>query len=192
MTQSAPLYEGVLARRSASGKHLVAPAPGADVMEKILFAASRAPDHGRLVPFRFVRIAPTQRGRLADILADGATQTDPGLAAPEIERVREKAQEGPLAVMMIARIDTAHPKIPVSDQWLAAGCALENILLATGDLGFAAAVKSGKHFDAPAVRAAFALAPIEQAVALIVLGTATEFPPPKPKPAVSEIVSDWP
>lgn len=191
MSQTNSLYDGIIARRSASAKHLVAPAPDAATLEQILFAASRAPDHGRLVPFRFVRIAPDQRTRLADLLVSAARQLDADLPGPEAERVREKALEGPLSIAMIARIDGAHPKISVPDQWLSAGCALENILLATGALGFAAAVKSGRHFNAPVVREAFALGDSEQVVGLIVLGTASEFPPAKPKPDVAAIVSDW-
>jgi len=183
------LYDGVIARRSASARHLGAPAPDAATLERIVFAASRAPDHGRLVPFRFVRVAEHQRGRLAEALVLAARQTDPALAESEIARLRDKAAEGLAPLVLIARIDAAHPKIPASDQWLAVGCALENLLLASQSLGFAAAVKSGRHFSA--LGTAFGLGAGEQVVAYVVFGTPSEMPPAKPKPAVADILSDW-
>lgn len=193
MTTSAnrPLFEGILARSSASARHLEQPVPDEGALEQILFAASRAPDHGRLVPFRFVRIADDQRPRLGAVLAQAAQQTDPAIAEAELARIRDKALEGPCAIALVARIDDRHPKIPASDQWLSVGCALENLLLAAAALGFAAAVKSGRHFVAPAVREAFRLEPSEQLVAYVLIGTPTEAAPAKPKPAVSDIVSHW-
>lgn len=191
MTKSNSLYDGLLSRRSASAKHLVLPVPNSSELEKILFAASRAPDHGRLVPFRFVSIPQEERSALADLLMTAAQYHDPNLPPAELARVREKALEGPMAIAMVARIDPSHPKISVSDQWLSAGCALENVLLAVGALGFSAAIKSGKHYNAPLMRSAFSLSEVEHVVGLIILGTASEFPPLKPKPDVEKIFSIW-
>ncbi|HRK23661.1 MAG TPA: nitroreductase [Beijerinckiaceae bacterium] len=184
-------YDALIQRRSASAKHLVAPGPETSVLHRILFAASRAPDHGRLHPFRFVIIRPESRVRFADVLAEAARQDRPDLPETEIGRAREKAHQGPCLIGLIARIDTAHPKIPASDQWLTVGCALENLLLATAAEGFAAAVRSGRSLEAPAIREAFALGPNEHFTCFIALGTPSEWPPAKPKPDVAELTSQW-
>jgi len=185
------VYDALLTRRSASARHLTAPGPDRQALDSILFAASRAPDHGRLVPFRFIVIDDASRTRFADVLAAAALADVPGLVAPEVERAREKAYQGPCLVALIGRIDPAHPKIPASDQWLTVGCALENLLLAAQAAGFAAAVRSGRALEAQPVREAFALGPNEHFTCFVALGTAAEWPPAKPKPALDQIVSTW-
>lgn len=191
MNNPGRLYEALLARRSASARHLVAPGPSPDQLESAVFAASRAPDHGRLVPFRFIAIGENQRERFADVLADAANEGQPGLGAPEIERAREKAFQGPCLLALVARINPDHPKIPASDQWLTVGCALENLLLAIQSQGFAAAVRSGRNLEARSVHKAFALGNSEQFVCYLAIGTASEWPPAKPKPALEAVLSVW-
>ena len=184
-------YDALIARRSASAKHLVAPGPDEATLAAILSAAVRAPDHGRLVPFRFIRIREESRPRFADVLAVAALEDNPGLAGPEVERAREKAFQAPCLVALIARIDPDHPKIPASDQWLSVGCALENMLLAASFHAIGAAVRSGRYLEMPAIHAAFALAANEHFTSFIALGTVSEWPPQKPKPAPEAITTLW-
>ncbi len=184
-------YDAIIRRRSAIARHLVAPGPDGPALERILFAASRAPDHGRLRPFRFIRIKDESRERFAAVLAAAAREQDPALPEPEIERAREKAFQGPCLVALIGRVDPAHPKIPASDQWLAVGCALENLLLASGAEGFAAAVRSGRAFESTAIRRAFDLKDNEHFTSFVAIGTVSEWPPEKPKPSVADLTSEW-
>lgn len=185
------LYQALFTRRSASAKHLVAPGPDEATIATLLAAAAHAPDHGRLAPFRFIRIREESRPRFAEVLAAAALQEKPDLPAAEVERAREKAFQAPCLIAFIARIDADHPKIPASDQWLSAGCALENLLLAATAKGVAAAVRSGKALEMPAVRSGFALAANEHFCCFLALGTASEWPPQKPKPDVASLTSHW-
>lgn len=186
-----PAYAALLARKSGNARALAQPAPDRATLDAIILAAARAPDHGRLVPFRFLEIAEAARGRLADLLEASSRALTPDLPAPEIERAREKASQGPLILAVIARIDAGHPKITASDQWLAVGCALENLLLATQSFGFAAAVRSGRFLETPPMREGFALGPQEHLVSLVAIGTPTDWPPEKPKPALERVFSTW-
>ena len=52
------------ARRSVPSKQLSAPGPDDSTLLRMLTAASRVPDHGKLVPFRFVRISGDARHAL--------------------------------------------------------------------------------------------------------------------------------
>ncbi|MCC4626988.1 nitroreductase, partial [Xanthomonas campestris pv. nigromaculans] len=45
------------ARRSVPSKQLGAPGPDEDTLLRMLTSAVRVPDHGKLVPFRFLRIS---------------------------------------------------------------------------------------------------------------------------------------
>lgn len=186
-----PLYAGLMTRRSANARALAAPGPDAMTMAAIVKAGAQAPDHGRLVPFRFLRIADAARHRLADLLEASSRELQPDLPAPEIERAREKAHQGPEILALIGRIEADHPKITASDQWLAVGCALENVLLAVQAAGFAAAVRSGKFLETKAMRDGFGLAPNEHFTCLIAMGTPTDWPPEKPKPELDRVFADW-
>ena len=188
MTQ---LTDAIVARRSASAKHLMAPGPDATTLDRILHVATRAPDHGRLVPYRFIQILDGSRERFADVLAASSREASPDIAEAEVDRAREKAFQGPCLIALIARIDPAHPKISASDQWLTVGCVLENMLLAIGDAGYAAAVRSGRYLDMQAVRSAFALGTDEHFTCFLAIGTASEWPPAKPKPTAESVTSRW-
>lgn len=190
-TRDNAVYGALLARRSGNARALAAPAPDGETLGAIILAASRAPDHGRLVPFRFLDIAKDARDRMADILAAASLELTPDLAAPEIERAREKAYQGPAIVAVIARIEVDHPKIPASDQWLSVGCALENLLLAVQAFGFAAAVRSGRFLETRAIREGFALGASEHLVSFVAIGTATDWPPQKPKPGLEAVFGRW-
>jgi hypothetical protein len=52
-------------RRSGKPRELVGPGPTPEEMERILAMAARAPDHGKLFPWRFVTVADDQRDALA-------------------------------------------------------------------------------------------------------------------------------
>lgn len=186
----AQFYEFLKSRKSASAKNLAQPGPDQTALEAILTAAAQAPDHGLLVPFRFVTIE--NRPAFADVLEAATREEATAASLTEIERSREKAFQGPALVAIIARIDAAHPKIQASDQWLTVGCALENMLLAVQALGFHAAVRSGRYLETQAVRAAFGLAAHETLVSYVAIGTPSEMPPPKPKPKLTDIWTVWP
>lgn len=188
---TSPVMEALLGRRSGNARALAAPGPDDKGIEAIVFAASRAPDHGRLVPFRFLQVAESARPRLADLLEAASLAIDPALPRVEIERAREKADQGPVILAIIARIEVEHPKIPASDQWLAVGAALENMLLATQSLGFAAAIRSGKFLETRPMREGFGLTANEHLVSLVAIGTPVEWPPEKPKPALDRVFGVW-
>lgn len=186
-----PVLGALMTRRSGNARALALPGPTQEMLEAILTATARAPDHGRMVPFRVIAIEDSARGRLADLLEASSRALNPDLPLLEIERAREKADQGPLILALVARIEPNHPKIPASDQWLAVGCALENLLLATQSFGLAAAIRSGKHLETAPMREGFRLGEHEHLVSFIAIGTPTDWPPEKPKPTLDRIFSRW-
>ena len=54
MHQTNPVLDFLLSRRSRPAAALTAPAPDAAALEVLLTAAARVPDHGALVPWRFL------------------------------------------------------------------------------------------------------------------------------------------
>jgi nitroreductase len=191
MPDSSPLLSALVGRRSANARFLTTPAPGAEALARMALALARAPDHGRLLPFRLIEIAQAARPRLADLVEAASLALTPDLAPSERERAREKATQAPMLLALVARIDTAHPKISASDQWLSVGAALENFLLAAQDEGFGVAIRSGRYLEQAPLHEGLGLAPQEQVVSLLALGTVGEWPPEKPKPALEKVFSRW-
>jgi nitroreductase len=188
---SVSILDAIRQRRSASAKFLIEPAPTAEALERMVLALSRAPDHGRLVPFRLIQIENAARAAFADIIEAAHVAAQPDLSPHERERSREKATQGPLLLALVARIDAEHIKIPTSDQWLTVGAALENFLFAAQAEGFGVAIRSGRYLEQAPLRQAFGLDPREEVVSLLAVGTVGEWPPEKPKPTLEQVFSRW-
>jgi nitroreductase len=185
-----PALKLLLGRYSLGLKHLDAPAPDAGQLALMVQAALRAPDHGGLVPFRFVIVTGPARETLADLFERVAIESGKPPEARALDR--ERALRAPLSVAVIARLDPGHPLAPVHEQWMAVGGAVANFLTAAHALGFAGKILSGAKVRAPAVIAAFC-APGETLVGWIGLGTARRAVSPRQgKPAPETLLSFWP
>ncbi len=63
----------------ASPLALTEPAPDSAALATMLRAAARAPDHGKLRPWRFIVVAGSARNALGDVLAEALRKREPGL-----------------------------------------------------------------------------------------------------------------
>src|SRR2546421_5717405 len=107
--------DALLKRRSA--RELTEPAPDEGALELILSSAVRAPDHGRLRPWRFVVVRGNARERLGELFAAHAQRAQPQLGAQALQRERLKALRAPLIVVVAAHCNPA-VKIPLIEQTL--------------------------------------------------------------------------
>jgi nitroreductase len=169
-----PVTEAITARRSASARLLGAPAPNSQQIAALVSAAAAAPDHGHLVPFRFLDIGPQARERLAAAFTGLVRARSAQPSETDLAKARNKATLGPVNLGVVARIDRAHAKIIVSDQWLTVGAALQNMVLAAEALGFAVAIRSGPDFSTREAAGALGLAADEDLVAIVAIGSAAE------------------
>ena len=150
---------------------LIEPAPPAEVIERLIKAACRAPDHAWLKPWRFLLIEGEARQKLGDIYAEAALLRDPETPEPALERLRKQPLRAPVMITVIAHIQ-AHPKVPKQEQVLSAGCAAHAILLAAHAEGFAGIWRTGENAYDPNVIEAMGLADNEEIVGFLYLGTA--------------------
>jgi nitroreductase len=188
---SGSVIAAIRRRKHTGALALTMPAPDAGQIERLIEAAAAAPDHGKLVPFRFILIGTERRQAFAGIAADALLEANP--AADEVQRRKttEKTLQAPALVAVIACLQPAHPKIVLSDQWLAVGCALQNLWLAAEDMGFACGVTSGPLLGAARMRAGLGLAPDEHCVSLVAIGTPRERLEPRAKPPVASLLSHF-
>jgi nitroreductase len=160
--------DALLSRRSA--RALSEPAPDAGALELIFSSATRAPDHGRLRPWRFVMVRGAARARFGELLAEHLRRTHAGLGAEALQRERDKAFRAPLIVVVAARCNPA-VKIPVIEQTLSAGAAAHAMMLAAFALGFNAMWKTGAPAYDETVKEALGFAAGDAIVGFLYLGS---------------------
>lgn len=173
-----------------SATRLTEPGPDQAALDSILGAALRAPDHGRLRPWRFVVIPEARREAFGDLLARTLRAREPGVSTEELARERGKALRAPLIVVAAARVRREH-KIPEIEQLLAAGAAAENVMLAAQALGFGAMWKTGAAAYDPAVKRELGLEAEDAIVGFLYLGTPVGEPSPAPRPGLGAHVAVW-
>jgi nitroreductase len=173
-----------------SGSYLVEPAPDELELHSILSAAVRAPDHGRLRPWRFTVLRGDARKRLGSLLAEAHRRRHPEATSAQLEKETNRPLRAPLVVVVAAKVDLAC-KIPAIEQILSAGAAAENIMVASFALGFGCAWKTGEAAYDPEVKAVFGLAPTDAIVGFLYLGTNSKPPPPAMPVDLGDHVVEW-
>lgn len=181
------LIEAICDRRSVSPKHLREPGPAPEQISEAVRAACAGIDHGRLAPTRFVYVTQESRPRLADAFAEAALEADPKADVAQQAAARDRAMAGPSLLAVVAGIDDRNT-IPVHEQWIAVGAALQNLMLAISSLGFAAKVVSGKRVQSRALRQFFRLQDTEHLVGFVAIGTSKESPRTLPRKNPEEII----
>lgn len=170
---------------------LEAPAPSGDALDQIVAAALRAPDHGKLRPWRLFVIEGEARDRLGALMVDSLKRREPDAPAPLLEREAAKPMRAPMIIAVAAKVEAQHPKIPALEQIVSAACVAQNIQLAAHALGFGCNWKTGPVTRDPAVKAEFGLGPDDELVGFLYLGTPAGTPPVKTV-SPEGYVSRWP
>ncbi len=178
----------LLSRVSISA--LVEPAPSGAELERILEAGLRAPDHGRLAPWRYVLIRGDARTALADVIEAALRARDPGATPPMIEKQRGKILRAPLVIALGARIRSDH-KVPPSEQMLSVAAGAMNLLNAIHALGFGAIWVTGANAYDPSVAAALGLHAPDSLAGFLFVGTAAEAARAPVRPELSGHVVEW-
>jgi nitroreductase len=180
--------ELLLSRESAL--RLEPPGPTSEELDVILGSAVRAPDHGRLRPWRFVIVPEGRRERLGEVMAEAMRRREPDAPAEALQRERDKAMRAPLIVVAAARIQKGH-KIPEVEQLCSAAAAAQNIMLAAHAQGYGAMWKTGVAAYDPGVKQALGLVPDDEIIGFLYLGTRVGGGSPAMRPRPREHVSVW-
>ena len=178
----------LLTRESAL--KLDAPAPSEAELDTMFESAVRAPDHGRLRPWRFVVIEGDKRVKLGDLMADTMRMRDPGANEDMLARERAKPMRAPTIVVAAARVQKGH-RIPECEQIAAAAAATQNIMLAAHALGYGAMWKTGDPAYDSQVKTALGLEPDDEIMGFLYLGTSTGSASSAPRPGARDQVTVW-
>lgn len=173
-----------------SALRLEPPGPDAEALDQIFRAALRAPDHGRLRPWRFVVISEERRQRFGDVLADSLKKREPDTSPESLARERQKALRAPVIVVVAAQIKPSD-KIPELEQIVSAGAAAQNVMLAVHALGYGAMWRTGAPAYDAEVKRALGLQPNDTIIGFIYIGTRTGGSAAVSRPVPDDFVKVW-
>ena len=177
-------------RRSVPSRLLAEPGPTPDQVQALLTEAVRVPDHGKLAPWRFLRIQGAARQALGDLLAARCLERDPAAPAAAVEKDRHRFSHAPLVLTVIARLTPGH-KVPEQEQLLSGGAVCFALLQAAQGLGFGAQWLTGWAAYDPVVRARLGVGDDESVLGFIHIGTASSEAPERQRPDPRDLLSDW-
>lgn len=185
-----PVRAAIAGRMNVSPKRLLSPGPSAPQLEALLGMAAAAPDHGHLLPWRFVTIPESQRHRLSDAFVSALISRDPSATQEQMESAAEKAHRSQLLILAIACLGNVSDGIPDVERLVSLGAAIQNILVGATALGFGSGLTSGQAMNSPEVRRLFQLRTDETAVCFVNIGTVRERKVSKRvRPQISAFVS---
>ena len=151
----------------------------------------RVPDHGKRVPFRFLRIAGPARALLAAAAAERLREREPDAGDAVIDKLRTRFVLPPLTIAVIAKLGP-DDKIPESERFSTASCVCLLLLQAAQAEGFGAQWLTGwPAYDRPFLENTLGLAADEQLVGTIAMGTPLVEVPDRERPDPRELVTDW-
>ena len=184
------IIDFLLTRNSAPIPDLKAPAPDDSEIQKILTAASRVPDHGRLAPWRFILYRGDARTKIGEKLLELAQKREGPL--PEGRRNQEltRFSRAPLVIGVVSS-PKENPKIPQWEMFLSGGAAAMNLVLAANAFGYGANWITNWYSDTEEGRRILGLAPHERVVGFVHIGTFAGSAPERPRPEIARIVSDY-
>jgi nitroreductase len=176
-------------RQTILPKRLFLPAPDGEQLQLILNAAASAPDHGQLLPWRFVIVPESARPGLAEVFGAALRERDPDAIHQQVEQAKEKAFRSPLLLLMLVNSRRGDPDVDLHERIVSAGCAVQNVLLMATALGFGSALTSGKALKSGGLRAFFNMQDGEHALCFVSIGTVLSSKPAKLRPTVSDYVT---
>ena len=176
-------------RRSAPVPMLAAPGPTPEQLETLLTIAARVPDHGKIVPWRFILFAGDARAAAGVIIAEvfGAKTPDADEKRLAIERKRFAA---PLVIGVVSRAGP-HVKVPEWEQVLSAGAVCMNLSTAAASMGYATVWLTEWYAYDRAVLDRFGLQPHERIAGFIHVGTPTAPRDDRPRPVLADIITHF-
>ncbi len=179
-------------RRSAKPRMMTGPGPDEAQLHRILAAAIRVPDHGKLSPWRFVVIGPDRRDAFADLLKRALiAEEKAGGDKPRdkhFEAAEEFARQAPTLIVAIS--EPVQPsKIPVWEQELSAGAACQNLLVAAHAEGFVGGWLTEWPAYSNTVRAAFT--ETGRIAGFMFIGSVERDLEERPRPRFEDVVGDW-
>lgn len=180
----------LLLQRNSSAK-LTFPAPDGALLDTLLQAAFRAPDHGLLRPWRYLVIEGDGLERLGELFVASALHESPDLTQAQQEKFRKMPARAPMVIVAIASIQEA-TKIPEIEQVMATSVGVGYLLLSLQAEGFGGMWRTGPLAYNTETRKGLGLADNETIVGFLYVGTLDGKAKAIPNHDINTFVKQWP
>ena len=177
-------------RRSVPPPGLGEPGPDDAELERILTLAARVPDHGKLVPWRFILFRGEGRVRAGEAIARVFAAANPDAEADRLAIERRRFTHAPVVVGIVSRA-APHVKIPEWEQVLSAGAVAMNLVVAANALGYATSWLTEWYAYDPLAREALGLADHERVAGFVHIGRPTTRMEDRVRPVLADIVTSF-
>jgi nitroreductase len=180
-------------RRSVKPAGLSEPGPNPDELRRLLTVASRVPDHGALVPWRFILFQGDARQAACAQLAAAYSAQHPDLSEQTVGTLAKLSRlfaQAPLVIAVVSRADPNARK-PEWEQVLSAGAVCMNLITAATALGYASVWLTGWAAYNVEALAALGVRAEEKVAGFIHIGTAKERLPDRSRPDLDDLVTEW-
>ncbi len=147
-----------------------APGPDAEQLQFMLQAATSAPDHGQLRPWRFFVLEDEALAQLGDCFVAAHLDDMPELDEAAQQRIHAKALRAPTMIVVAADITPGH-RVPEWEQLASSICAAEHMMLAAHAQGLGIMWRTGKMAENERVKRWFGLQEKDRIAAFLYVGT---------------------
>lgn len=184
------LWEAMRERRSIG---VVKPEmPPREYIEKMLEAATWAPNHFLTQPWRFFVLTGDARTRLGEAMAAIAAARMDDPQDPEAQRKLERQRQNTLrapVLIAVAASPSDQQRVVLQEEIEAVACAVQNMLLAAHGLGLGAIWRTGDVAYEPELKQFFGLGTNDQLLGIVYVGyPQVNKQPPKRAPYTEKTV----
>ena len=169
-----------------SNPHLTGVAPVQEIIDDILTAGMRVPDHGALTPWHFTVVKEQGLDKLSKafksaVISDGADDN-------KIAKAEKMPYRAPLIIVISSRCKQ-HLKVPRQEQLIAAGCTVHAMQMAALSLGLGAMWRTGEMSYHPLVKERLGIDLHEEIIGFLYIGEVAKSLPLKANKAFNDHVS---
>ena len=179
-------------RRRSIGK-MTSEVPNREQIERMLEAATHAPNHHKVQPWRFFVLAGHAREELGAVMADALAarldETTSDKAQAFINKERGKLLRSPIIIIVAAERPNL-PNVLAIENIEAVAAAVENMLLTAEEMGLACMWRTGDAAYDPRIKAWLGLSAEDHIVAFVYVGYAA-IPHLERKPTPFEEKTTW-
>src|SRR5260221_9508821 len=182
----------IIKRRSRIGK-MTEERPTREQIERLLEAATHAPNHYKVQPWKFIVLAGNAREELGAVMAESLAkrleETSSDKAQAILKKERSKLLRSPVVIVVVAEPPN-QPKVLEIENIEAVAAAVQNMLLTAEEMGLACMWRTGDAAYDPRVKHWLGLSAEDHIVAFVYVGYAA-IPHLERKPTLFEEKTTW-
>ncbi len=193
MTDAPPLspnmaaLDFLLTRRSRPPRMLGTNAPDPQMLRTLLTAAARVPDHGKLVPWRFLVLERDALHRLAALTRSRGEEL--AIDPDRLDKAVAGFADAPLVVVVVAS-PKAHPAVSETEQYASAAAVCLSLVNASLAAGWGAVWLTGwRATDRPFLTQGLQLFPHETVAGYVHIADEARVPPDRPRPDIDALTT---